>query len=123
MTDFNSAKPLPSSEAAIGSPNIQKETPVKRTGGRAQPKAEAKKETEKMFDITLHASDEIPPNGQHIGVNGESWLLRPGQRYQVPARVLEVLDNAVKSEPVLNDKLQVETYRDAPRITYTLHRN
>lgn len=120
-------KPLGSAESAIGAPNIQTEFKPKRSPrpSRAKPKAEAataSKEAEKMFEITLHDSKEIPPNGQLIGVNGRQIFLKPGVRRKVPASFLEVLDNAVQALPEVNEKLQVIGMRNAPRLTYTLHR-
>lgn len=119
-------KPLGSAESAIGAPNIQTEFKPKRSPrpSRAKPKAEAATAPngEKMYEITLHDSKEIPPNGQFVGVNGRQFLLKPGRRMKVPASVLAVLDNAVQSVPEINEKLQVVGMRQAPRLTYTLHR-
>jgi len=119
-------KPMASAESAIGAPNIQAEFKPKRNrASRAKPKTEAaaaSKDAEKMFEITLHDSKEIPPNGQLIGVNGRQIFLKPGIRRKVPASFLEVLDNAVQALPEVNEKLQVIGMRNAPRLTYTLHR-
>lgn len=115
-----------SAEAAIGVPNIQPEHKPKRSQrpSRAKAKAaDAPAGDTRMFEITLHDHKEIPPNGQFVGVNGKQYLLQPGRRVKVPAAVLEVLDNAVQALPEVNDKLQVVGMRNAPRLTYTLHRD
>ncbi|WP_055128519.1 hypothetical protein [Pseudomonas mediterranea] len=77
----------------------------------------------KRAEITLHDSDRIPPGGQYLGINGIGFLLLPGVRASVPIELLGVLDNAVMTEPVLNDRLQVDGKRDVPRLTYTIHRD
>lgn len=113
-------------EAAIGAPNIQPEHKPKRSRpSRAKPKDEAAVSTkgEKLFEITLHDHKEIPPNGQFVGVNGRQFIIKPGHKVKVPACVLEVLDNAVQALPEVNEKLQVTGMRNAPRLTYTLHRD
>lgn len=74
----------------------------------------------KLLPISLNDTAEIPPGGQFIGVNGKQFLLEPGKVYNVPRYVLEVLRNAVKGEPQLNDQMQVEGYRSVPRIPYTV---
>lgn len=115
-----------SSEAAIGAPAPTPEQPKPRRSAnrRNTPKNEvaAAPNGENMYEITLHDSKEIPPNGQFVGVNGRQFLLKPGRRMKVPASVLAVLDNAVQSVPEINEKLQVVGMRQAPRLTYTLHR-
>lgn len=103
-------------------------TPRATRAAAATPAAKAGKSTkpaksEEMVEITLHDSKEIPPNGQFIGVNGRQFVLKPGVRTKVPVCILEVLDNAVHSLPELDDQTRVVEYRDAPRLTYTLHRD
>lgn len=88
----------------------------------AEPKAKThNRHGERLFTITLHDSDEIPPNGQFVGVNGDQYLIKPGYPVRVPASVLEVLNNAVQGKPVLDGQMRVESMRQAPRLTYTLH--
>ena len=106
-------------------------TPVtSETAGEVKPKATRGKKAEaataageQLFDITLHDSPEIPPNGQFIGINGKQYVLKPGVRVRVPASVLEVLDNAVHAVPELDANMRVMGMRNAPRLTYTLHRS
>lgn len=104
-------------------PSEEAQAPAKPAGRSAKPRAEKTSETEKSYDITLHASDEIPPNGQFIAVNGAQYYLKPGIRTRVPAGVLGVLDNAVQSVPERDDTGRVIGWKDAPRLTYTLHRD
>lgn len=116
-------------------PSEETQAPATPAGRSAKPRAAAaaakpraaaartESEAEKTYDITLHASDEIPPNGQFIGVNGAQYYLKPGIRTRVPAGVLGVLDNAVQSVPERDDTGRVIGWKDAPRLTYTLHRD
>lgn len=103
---------------------------VAEPNGGPKPKAARGKKAEtaaaageQLFDITLHDSPEIPPNGQFIGINGKQYVLKPGVRVRVPASVLEVLDNAVHAVPELDANMRVMGMRNAPRLTYTLHRS
>jgi hypothetical protein len=115
-----------SAEAALGAPNIPAEPARRRTGRRDSAKAaegKASAGTKRQYVITLHDSKEIPPGGQMVGVNGVQYRIPAGRKVRVPAEVLEVLDAAVQSVPELNDAMQVIGYRDAPRLTYTLHRD
>lgn len=91
-----------------------------KTGGR-EDRSPVNGLSGKRAEITLHDSDRIPPGGQFIGLNGLSFMLLPGIRASVPVELLDVLNDAVMTEPVLNDKLQVDGYRDVPRLTYTFH--
>lgn len=72
--------------------------------------------------ITLHDSERIPPGGQFIGLNGVGYLLLPGVEANVPVELMNVLNDAVMTEPVLNDRLQIDGFRQVPRLTFTFHR-
>lgn len=71
--------------------------------------------------ITLHDSERVPPTGQFIGINGVGFMLLPGIRASVPVELMDVLNDAVQTEPVLNDRLQIDGHRSVPRLTYTFH--
>lgn len=73
--------------------------------------------------IILEENEHIPPTGQFIGVNGVGYLLMPGVEVSVPESVLEVLDNAIMSEPRLDQfTRQVIGYRDRLRFPYRIVR-
>lgn len=75
----------------------------------------------KRVTIVLEENDSIPPTGQFIGVNGKGYLLRPGERASVPEAILEVLDNAVTSTPVVdNYSKRVVGYRPKLRYPYRI---
>ena len=71
--------------------------------------------------IILDESDDIPPTGLFVGVNGKGYLIQPGEEVNVPRSVLEVLDHAVMSSPQTDPQTrQVVGYRDRPRYPYRL---
>lgn len=68
--------------------------------------------------IQLEDSDEIPPTGQFIGVNGRSYVLRAGEPAAVPEEVIEALQDAVASVPVLDGYNNVVGYRERLRFPF-----
>ena len=95
--------------------------PSNRSGAPKKPMAGESKAEETLYEITLHDSDEIPPNGQFIGLNGKQYLLKPGVRTAVPRGVLDILNNAVHSVPERDETMRIIRWRDAPRLPFTLH--
>lgn len=75
---------------------------------------------ERMFTIILEESDGIPPTGQFVGINGRSYVIRPGEEVTVPESVLEVLNDAVASVPRTDGNGNVVDYRDKQRLPYRL---
>jgi hypothetical protein len=97
--------------------------PEKAAKADAKPAAKkpAAKRTTKPKDdrvtILLEENDDIPPNGLFLGLNGRGYLLRPGEKVAVPAGIVEILENAVMSAPVVDQQTkQVIGYRD--RLKY-----
>lgn len=126
MENLGSVVPGSTAESTIKEPNIPKQEKVKRTAPRdgvkaGEGKLTAEMSKQKLYEITLHDNDEVPPGGQRVGVNGVFYTIPAGVRCKVPKAVLEVLDNAVQSTPVLNERMQVVDTRSAPRLSYTLH--
>lgn len=77
----------------------------------------------KTVRILLEENDEIPPIGQFIGINGTGYLLLPGVEVDVPENIIEVLNNAIKSKPVIDpNNRRVIGYRDALRFPYRVIR-
>jgi len=69
--------------------------------------------------IQLEESDDIPPTGLFLGLNGKGHLLRPGEPVDVPIGIVEILDNAVMSVPQVDPQTkQVIGYRDRLRYPY-----
>jgi hypothetical protein len=76
---------------------------------------------ETLTRIIIEPHDSIPPCGLSIGLNGRQWLVKPGRAVDVPPGILEVLDNAIYSAPVIDpDTLKVVDYTDRLRYTYRI---
>jgi hypothetical protein len=69
--------------------------------------------------IQLEDNDEIPPTGQFFGINGKGYMLKTGIPVDVPAALVDILDHAVQSQPIINpDNRRVMGYRDRLRFPY-----
>ena len=69
--------------------------------------------------ILLEDNAEIPPTGLYVGHNGIGYMLKTGEPMEVPAGVVEILENAVGSLPVLDSSTgQVVGYRDRMRYPF-----
>ena len=73
----------------------------------------------KMTRIILEENDNISPSGQFFQLNGDAYMLRPGIEVDVPEGIIEILDHAVESRPVIDPQSrQVTGYRDRLRFPY-----
>lgn len=78
----------------------------------------------KTVRILLEENDEIPPTGQFIGYNGLGYMLKPGVEVEVPETIIEILNNAVKSKPLIDPETrQISGWRDALRFPYRVIRS
>lgn len=69
--------------------------------------------------IQLEDSDDIPPGGQFVSVNGYGYKLVPGYPIHVPVSVLGVLDDAIMSIAVIDPLTrQVVGWRNRLRLPY-----
>jgi hypothetical protein len=69
--------------------------------------------------ILLEENDDIPPTGLFLGHNGNGYLLKPGEPVYAPNHILEILDHAVTSSPVVDPVTkQVIGHRDRMRFPY-----
>lgn len=71
----------------------------------------------KRVTIVLAKHPDIPPTGLFLGHNGTGYKLIPGKEASIPEFLLDILDNAVESRPVVEDG-QIVGYEDAPRFSY-----
>lgn len=91
----------------------EKELPPKRSNRNQGPLSG------KTRRIILDNNDDISPSGLFVSVNGNPFLIRPGIAFDCPEAVIEVLDNAVVSMPVIDpNTLQVTGHRDRMRFSY-----
>jgi len=70
--------------------------------------------------IVVEENDNIPPTGIFIGVNGRSFLIRPGENVDVPIEVVEALNDAVESTPKTDQQGNVIEYRNRLRFPYRI---
>jgi hypothetical protein len=86
-------------------------------------KAAPAKAAERKVKILLEDNEQVPPGGQFIQHNGRSFLIQPGHEVEVPIGVLDVLDHAVMSVPIVDGGQTVIGYRDRLRFPYRVITN
>ena len=52
--------------------------------------------------IIIEESDEIPPTGLFLGLNGRGYMIQPGVAVTVPIGLVEILDNAKVDAPIID---------------------
>lgn len=91
---------------------VKKAPPKKRASRQTKPKDTVR--------IQLEENDDIPPTGLYVGLNGRGYLIRTGEPVDVPKPIVEILDNAVMSTPVIDPSTrQVVGYKNRMRYPYT----
>lgn len=73
---------------------------------------------QRRVKIILEENDNIPPTGQFFGADGKGYVLRPGEKAEVPMSIISILNTAVMSTPVFGDGQRVSGYRDRLRFPY-----
>lgn len=73
--------------------------------------------------IILEDNDQIGPGGQFVSVDGMPYQLQPNHEIEVPVNVLDVLDHAITSVPVVDENKNVIGYRDRLRFPYRVVRD
>jgi hypothetical protein len=67
----------------------------------------------------LEDNENIPPTGLFIGHNGRGFILRSGEKAMVPEELLNVLNDAVWSAPIVDEATrQIIGYRKRLRFPY-----
>ena len=71
--------------------------------------------------IILEDNDNIPPTGQFFGHNGVGFMLRAGFPVEVPAEIVDILNNAVYLAPSVDPQThQIIGYRERLRFPYRM---
>lgn len=89
---------------------------------KAAPKAKKQSDGVPRVKIVLLDSDDIPPGGLFLGVNGVGYILQPGVEVDVPEYLLDVLDHAVMTKAVVDNNKRVVGYKEVPRFSYRIVR-
>lgn len=83
-----------------------------------KPKRAAKGMPDRVW-IQLEESDDMPPTGLFISVNGVGYLMRAGEPVHAPKSVIEVLDHAITTMPVTDPTTKrVIGHRERMRFPY-----
>lgn len=101
---------------------VQRQQEVRETAAKRVRTAATRPQDEPTHLIKLHNNAEIPPGGQYVGVNGRWIKIVPNVEMEVPESALEVLDNAVRLEPEVDEHNRVVGTREVPRFPYTFVR-
>lgn len=73
--------------------------------------------------IILEENDEIPPIGLFLGLNGKGFLIQPGVEVDVPNGLIDILNNASMSAPIVDPQTQqISGWRDRLRYPYRVVR-
>lgn len=73
--------------------------------------------------IILEEGENVPPTGLPVSHNGTAYIIKPGIEVTIPVFLLEILDHAVMSSPVVDpNSQQVIGYRDRLRYPYRIAR-
>lgn len=107
---------LPGDESAI-----KMEPALINEPKQAVQKVDVLKKYAKRVWLVLEENDNIPPTGQFFGHNGTGFMLRAGIAVQVPIEILNILNDAVTSAPVVDPATkQIVEYRPRLRFPYRI---
>lgn len=87
-----------------------------------KPRVEAKRvDTRPRMRIVLEENEGIPPTGQFFGMQGVGMMLKPGIPANVPATIIDILNNAIMSVPVVDPATkQVIGFKPKLRFPYSV---
>ena len=75
----------------------------------------------KAVRVVFEESEEIPPTGLFIQINGDPFVVVAGEEVEVPDFLLAHMDNAVKGVPVMDPSTQqVVGFRNRTRFPYRI---
>jgi hypothetical protein len=121
--DFEAIKgDVGSKGEAISRAKVPLESPQKRAArtraANKAIKAVMSGKSPETVRIQLEETDNMSPTGQFFGLNGVPYNLRPGEPAVVPVGLLNILNDAVMSVPIMNADQSVGGYKDRLRFPY-----
>ena len=91
-----------------------RDAPAPRVAGK-------KPDTRPRVRIRLEENDNIGPTGQFFGYQGVGYMLKPGLEADVPAALIDILNNAIMEVPQVDpNTLQITGFRKKLRFPYTV---
>ena len=73
------------------------------------------------YKVILDESVDITPTGLFVQVNGEPFIIKPGEEVFLPDYLLDHLDNCVMGVPIVEPSTgRVTGYRQRKRFTYQI---
>jgi hypothetical protein len=92
---------------------------VRETPQQSRNRRDVRVYNEARVRIILEDQDGIPPTGQFFGIDGIGYMIRPGVPAEVPVGIVDILNHAVMSTPVLDPvSKQVLRFKDQLRFPY-----
>lgn len=77
----------------------------------------------KLTRIIIEDHPDIPPTGLFLGWNGNSYMIQPAREVDAPSALLEILDNAVVTVPIVDTQTsRIIGYRSKLRFPYRIVR-
>lgn len=117
-------------ESEPKAPTPKKAAPAKAGAKKAAAKKEYKYAWQRKYPdakpvtVEFEETDEIPPTGQFVAINGDSYVIKPGEEVTVPDFLLKHVDNCVSGKPVVNPQTRkVVNYRNRSRFPYRIIRH
>lgn len=103
----------------LGSNLEPRPAPKKRSVPKKKPEAKKAAGMPDRTWIVLEDNDDIPPTGLPVSHNGNAYIIMPGEPVHVPNHILEILDHAVTSGPIVDrHSKRVVGYRDRLQFPY-----
>lgn len=97
----------------------EEKKPAAKASAPPRKKSAPKQTRPETKRILLEENDDIPPTGLYIAHNGRGYMIQAGIEVDVPTHLLEILDNAIMSQPRIDPNTsRIVGYRTKMRYPY-----